>query len=299
MLPPIRYPLPSLLALAALSLVVWRGEAWTRAWRSDVSNRVRRAVEGPPVPSSTRPMVVAGPISRRALLLGEETVATDRPGGATAGTIDRRMFVDVYDTWPSPGPATHIRVGNRRAIGWIKASDALGWDTRLVVRAVGGSLRLSDSPGGAGGKPVEVGRLPLPVLAWDPGGAVEVAVWDSARPWAVVARKGWTRASDLPPGSWGVWISQVELPILLRRSIDGADPGLVRLAAVLGRLADNRPLTRADLDAARPALPPVVFDGGAASGQVAGRLAEANARTSSDAGWSGLSFRFLPLGDLP
>ena len=30
MLPPIRYPLPSLIALAFLSLAAWRGEVWTR-----------------------------------------------------------------------------------------------------------------------------------------------------------------------------------------------------------------------------------------------------------------------------
>ena len=74
---------------------------------------------------------------------------------------------------------------------------------------------------------------------------------------------------------------------------------LARLRAVLGRLADNRPWTPADLDAARPALPAVVFADEPDPQQAAGRLAEANARPSTEAGWSGLTFRFLPLTDLP
>ena len=296
--PPIRYPLPTLLALALLSLVAWRGEAWTRGWRSDWSNRFRRAVEGPPVPSSSRPRVVAGPIVRRALLLGEETVASSRPGGPASEKIERRMFVDVYDTWPSPGPVTHIRVGNRSPIGWIKASEALLWNTRLVVRVPGGKLTMADAPGGAG-LVVDVGRLVLPVVAWEPGGSVEVAVWDEARPWSALTRTGWVRGGDLPTEAWGVWISQSELPNLLQRAIEGGDPALVRLSAVLGLLSTNRRLTPADLGAARPALPPVVFSAGAGSLDAAGKLAEANARPSSDAGWSGLTFRFLPLGDLP
>ena len=297
MLPPIRYPLPTLIALLLASLLLWRGEAWTRGLRADVARRFQRAVEGPPVPNSARPMVVAGPIVRRALLLEGETVATTRPGGPAAGTIDRRMFVDLYDTWPEPGPATHLRVGNRRPIGWIEAAKALEWDTRLVIRVEGGKLKLSDSPGGVGSM-VDVGSVPIPVVAWEKGGAVEVATWEPGRPWSAVARKGWARPEDLPAGSWGVWISQVELPILVRRSID-SDPALARLAAVLGRLADNRPLTREDLGAARAALPAVVFRPGADRDAVAGRLAEANARPVADAGWSGLSFRFLPLDDLP
>ncbi len=298
MLPPIRYPLPTILALVIGALITWRGEAWTRAWRADLSAGVRRVIEGPPVPLSNRPEVVAGPITRRALLLRDETPAASRPGGPTVETIDRRMFVDIYDAWPSPGPTTHLRVGNRRPIGWIAAAGALAWDTRLVVRADAGRLTLADVADDAGGVAVDVGRAPLPVLAWDKRGAVEVAVWDPTRPWSAVSRRGWVRASDLPPGAWGVWISQVELPILLRQALAG-DPAIVRLRAVLGRLADNRPLTRADLEAARPALPPIALEVGPDSRAAAGQLAEANARPVADAGWSGLTFRFLPLGDLP
>ncbi len=297
MLPPIRYPLPTMLALLFASVLAWKGAEWSSEWRAEMARRLKLAVEGPPVPSSPRPKVVVGPITRRALLLLDETPASARPNGPTSETIDRRMFVDVYDTWPSPGTATHVRVGNRKPIGWVPISDLLEWDTRLVLKAPDGRLTLADSPDGPG-KVVEVGRVALPVVAWD-GRAAEVAVWDPARPWSKVARLGWVRLADIPPDAWGVWISQVELPILLGLANQGDNPLLARLRAVLGRLADNRPWTAADLDASRPALPGFVFASEPDPRKAAGRLAEANARPSNEAGWSGLTFQFLPLTDLP
>jgi hypothetical protein len=296
MLPPIRYPLPSFLAIVILGLLAWKGAEWSREWRSELAARAHRALEGPPVQSSTRPKVVAGPITCRALLLLDETPAASRPNGSTSETIDRRMFVDVYDLWPEPGPVTHARVGNRKPIGWVPVSDVLLWDTRLVLRPPGGRLLMADQPGGPG-RPVEVGACPVPVLAWE-GRAVEVAAWEPGHPWSKVSRTGWVRMDDLPAGAWGVWVSQFELPTLLRLAIDG-DPPVVRLRAVLGRLADARPLARSDLEAARPALPAVVFEGESSPERAAARLAEANNRPESEASWAGLNFRFLPMGDLP
>ena len=294
MLPPIRYPLPSLVALILSSMLAWKGVEWSREWRSEMAARVKRAVEGPPVPSSPRPQVVAGPITRRALLLLDETPASARPDGPKVETIDRRMFVDIYDTWPSPGEVTHVRVGNRRAIGWVSANDVLEWETRLVIRAPGGRLKLAGSPG----EVLEVGPVPLPVLAWDDK-RIEVAVWDPAHPWSKVARKAWVSPADLGPEAWGVWISQVELPILLGLANQEDDPMIARLRAVLGRLTDGRPWTKAEVEAARPALPSLVFARESNPRRAAGRLAEANASPTIDARWSGLSFRFLPLADLP
>jgi hypothetical protein len=297
MLPPIRYPLPTILALVLASLLAWRGVEWSKEWRASMAERVKLALEGPPVPNSPRPQVVAGPITRHGLLLGESTAASTRPKGPNAETIDRRMFVDVYDVWPSPGPVSHVRVGNRKPIGWVNAGDVLLWDTRLVIRAPEGRLTLADSADGVG-KGVEVGRTPLPVLSWTDK-AVEVAVWDPSSPWSKVARVGWVRLGDLQTEAWGVWISQVELPILLGLANQGDSPLIARLRAVLGRLADNRSLTADDLGAARSALPSVVFANEPDAQKAANLLAEANARPASDAGWSGLSFRFLPLSDLP
>src|SRR5690242_6690914 len=114
MLPPIRYPLPTLVALMLLGLLVWRGEAWTRSLRAAFAARLSRAVEGPPLPHSDRPQIVAGPIVRRALLLHDDVPVSDRPGGPASQTIRHRMIVDIYDVWPLTGQATHYRVGTRR-----------------------------------------------------------------------------------------------------------------------------------------------------------------------------------------
>jgi hypothetical protein len=284
------------LAIVILGLLAWKGAEWSRDWRSEMAARAHRALQGPPVPSSTRPRVVAGPITRKALLLRDETPAASRPNGRTSETIDRRMFVDVYDYWPEPGPVSHVRVGNRKPVGWVLVTDVLLWDTRLVIRAPGGRLTMADDPGGAG-RPVEVGASPLPVLGWE-GRSVEVAVWQPGHPWSKVDRRYWVRMDDLPPESWGVWISQVELPNLLRYAIDG-DPPVVRLRAVLGRLTDARPLTRLDLEAAKPALPVVVCEGESNRVRALARIMEANERLGNDASWAGLNFRFLPMGDLP
>ena len=292
MLPPIRYPLPSLVALTLAALLAWRGEVWTRTWRAEVAARARRALDGPPVPRSSRPQVVAGPILHRALLLHESTPVADRPRGPATSTVERRMFVDVYDEWPDAGHPDFVRVGNRSPLGWMAAADLLPWNTRLVVRSESGRLTVE-------GTEVAVGPVACPVLNWRPD-AIEVAIWAVDKPWEVVQRRGWVRLSDLSAGSWGVWISQVELPVLLRLAVDHTDdPGLVRLRAVLGRVAANDPWTAADLAAARPALPAVVFDAATTQSHAVDRLAEANAQPQTDARWSGLSFRFLPLIDLP
>jgi hypothetical protein len=297
MLPPIRYPLPTLLGLILASLLTWLGAELTKGWRAEMAERLKLAVEGPPVPNSPRPEVFAGPVSKRALLLLDQTPATNKPNGSKVETIDRRMFVDVYDTWPSPGPVSHVRVGNRKAIGWVPVADLLLWNTRLVIQAPEGRLKLSETAEGLA-QTIEVGRQSLPVLEWT-AQAVEIAVWDPATPWVKVARRGWVRLNDLPVKACGIWISQVELPILLGLANQGESPRIARLRAILGRLADSRPWSSSDVELIRKALPAFVFEGEANSRDAAGRLAEANAQPLSEAGWSGLKFRFLPLSDLP
>ena len=290
--PPIRYPLPTLIALALAGLLAWRAEGWSRAWRAEVAAQARRALEGPPVLRSARPQVVAGPVVRRGLLLHDSTPLADRPRGPEAGRVDRRIFVDIYDEWPDAARPSHYRVGNRQPLGWVAAGELLPWSTRLVVRPPSGRLTID-------GRPVEVGAVACPVVGAR-ADAVEVATWDPQHPWERPGPRGWVPLADLPPSAWGVWISQVELPSLLRSALDGATPpGLVRLAAVLGRAGGGEALAPADVDAARPALPAIVLDPATATPGAADRLAEANAHPRADARWSGLSFRFLPLGDLP
>lgn len=300
--PPIRYPLPTLLALVALTLLLWRGEALTRSLRSTLSARLARVVEGPPIPHSDRPQVVAGPIVRKALLLHDDVTAAGRPGGPPSETIRRRMFVDIYDIWPLSGAPTHYRVGNRRPIGWVQSADLLPWDTRLVLRAPEGTLPLSDTPSLVASAPVAVGRSSLPVLSWSTD-AIRIAVWDPDHPWTELDRRAWVRQSSLPPTSWGVWLTREELLALLRRTLSPASsesPPRLRLRALLGRLLDDRPLTEDDLRAARAALPsPALSISAASLDEARDLLARANEQWSAETSWGGLSFQFIPLEMLP
>src|SRR5262249_12514702 len=122
--PPIRYPLPTLIALLLAALLAWRGASWAGAWRPASAARMARAGAGPAVPSSPDPKVVAGPILRRVLLLHDETPVADTPGGRPTDSVRHRMFADVYDLWPPSGDPTHYRIGNRRPLGWVSAADA-------------------------------------------------------------------------------------------------------------------------------------------------------------------------------
>jgi hypothetical protein len=297
--PPIRYPLPTLILLVMLGLVAWRGGAWFRGAREAIAARWHRVVEGPPIPVSTTPKVVAGAIVRQGILLRDGTPVATRPGSKPTDAIGRRVFVDIYDVWPTTGTPTHYRVGTRSPIGWVAATDCLEWDTRLVVRPAGRRLDLSDTPGGSA-LVVEVGTVPLPVLAWD-GDSIEVAVWDRDRPWSGMARRGWTRIDAIEPDAFGVLLAQTELPALLALSISSADAAgrdRSRLRALLGRLVQPVDWSETDVEKARAALPARAFrrTPGAKPSE---RIATLNARPEVDASWSGQSFRFLPLDDLP
>jgi hypothetical protein len=319
MLPPIRYPLPTLLVLVVVGLALWRGEAWTRAFRASIAARVAQVVEGPPLPNSDRPRVVAGPIVRRALLLHDDVAVSDGPGGRSTETIRRRQFVAIYDPWPLQGAPTHYRIGNRRPIGWVAAADLLPWDTRLVVsedpaRTIanaglhphGGTRthpEVSEDPPRTTGAPA-LGRSSFPILASSPD-AVQVAIWTADHPWSEVGAIVWTQKRVLTRESWGVWLTRDELLALLRRTIAPATaatdtPGSIRLRAILGRLLDDQPLTGADLQAACGALPEGVCEIHAASlDEARDRLARINERWSAEASWGGFSFQFLPLEALP
>lgn len=285
--PPIRYPLPTLVVLVLLALAAWRGERMTRSVRASLAARWSRAVEGPPIPSSTRPQVVAGPVVRKALLLHDDVAASSRPGGPPSDTIRVRMFTDIYDVWPLDGPPHFYRVGNRSPIGWVKADDLLPWDTRLVVR---------------GPDPTDPSvRSTRPVLAWT-ADAVEVATWDESEPWTRVRQHTQIPLGRLRPDDWGVWLSREELLGLLRR-VEGKatePPEATRLRALLGRVAEARPMTAADIAAARAVLPTLAFaTRSTAPDRVGEALARVNESWEPEASWGGFSFRFVPLSSLP
>jgi hypothetical protein len=297
--PPIRYPLPTLIAVLLLALLAWRGAGWARNVRDALAARWQRAVAGPPVPVSNTPRSIAGPLVRRALLLRDDTPVAPRPDARPDDAIARRMFVDVYDSWPMEGIPTHLRVGNRRPIGWVAAGEVLPWDTRLVVLA--DRLMLADRPDGPA-ESTEVGRAPIPVVAWQ-GDRIEVILWKPDAPWSAVARRGWTKLADLPTGALGVLLAREEIPALLSQSL-AADTvparDRLRLGAILGRVSDAPDWPESAIDQARSALPPTLFARPAGLAPApADRLASANADPRTDASWSGHAFRFVTLDDLP
>lgn len=286
-MPEIRYPLPTLIAIVFIGVIVWRGEAMTRPLRSAIADRWRKSMEGPPVPSSDHPQVVAGPITRRGLLLPDGVAASRLPGGPPAETIRLRMFVNIYDVWPLDGKSDYFRVGNRQPIGWVKAADVLPWNTRLVVERKEPGVSSSSSP----------------VLSWDES-SVHIAEWPSDAPWRDVRPAERDVAlSDLPPDRWGVWLSRDELLELLARVgrlSKGQSTEPLRVRAVLGWLVDDRSISGADLGAAKAYLPRVVFaDSAAAEGSPSERLARINENWETEASWGGLHFRAIPLQALP
>src|SRR5262249_24489458 len=113
-----------------------------------------------------------------------------------------------------------------------------------------------------------------------------------------VERTGSVASSEVPAEAWAVLLAQDEVRRLIEEppSGDPATSAATRLRAVLGRPADPRPLSRADLDAARAALPDAAFAAGTSKGEELLKLYE---RWSPDAAWSGFSFRAVPLSALP
>src|SRR5262249_54736019 len=140
----------------------------------------------------------------------------------------------------------------------------------------------------------------LPVLNRR-GDAVQVAVWNPAQPWSVVARRNEVPLSDLPSSSWGVWLAREELLALLRGTL-AEETGAagewrkLHVRAVLGRLFDDWPLAGEDLEAARAVLPPPALAIRSASiDEASDRLARINEAWTAEASWGGLSFQFIPL----
>ncbi len=299
-LPPIRYPLPTLLGLGLVALLAWSAHGLVFSAWDAVASGFQRVVEGPPVPASSEPMELAAGIPRRGLLLHEDTPAREKPDGAVAETIHQRMFVDIYDVWPLSGEPTHYRVGNRRAIGWVEAGDLLSWSTRLVRKPAEGELRLADRPGEAPGHAVSVTGSPVPVLEWS-GEWVREAVWSPSGPWTEVAATGWERADAIEEDGLGVLLTRGELLELMRLLIaSGEAPTDLRLRAALGILLARGSLSEQARTELRTELPGwflrVPVPGRDEALEALGRL---NDSWRPDASWESLEFAFVPLTMVP
>ena len=288
--PPIRYPS---LWIAGLLVVVLFAPLISQAVegvRTALRSRWTRIVEGPPVPESTTPMTVAGPIRRRVLVLEDGAPLSPRPGAPPADTIRRRMFADVYDVWPLTGEPTHYRIGNRRPLGWTPARAVLPWDTRLLVRTTPASTSLVTPPTSA------------PVLSAT-GGSIEIAVWSADAPWSVVESRKRLQRDATPESDWAVLLSRDEVLDLLGRLVaasGGESPDALRLRAITGRFGDDLAPDAVSIAAARKALPNEAFVRRARDVAAAREaLSRINEGWVSDAAWSGLSFRAVPLSALP
>jgi hypothetical protein len=299
--PEIRYPLPTLIVLIGLILVARFAATATRPIRESIAARWTRVVEGPPVPSSTTPKVVAGPVVRRVLLLKDGLNATEKPGTTVAETISKRMFADVYDVWPLKGKPEFYRIGNRHPFGWLTSAEVLPWDTRLVVKLSGNEVpRRSEVSArvSASGE----GDAPCPVLGQE-NSQILVAVWDRDRPWELVEQVRSLGESELSSKSWGVFLSRDDLLALLRLMMASAPESTesLRLRAILGRFGSTPPFTRAEIDSARSVLPAGVLPqrSKGALKDATERLARINEQWRPDASWSSLTFQFVPLDALP
>jgi hypothetical protein len=300
--PPIRYPLPTLVSLIALVILGRFAVSWTRPVRSALAARWTRVVEGPPVPSSREPKVATGPIVRRVLLLRDGTDTAERPGGRITETIGRRMFADVYDTWPLDGPPAFYRIGNRRPFGWVPSAVVLPWDTRLVIRPEGRPITLTANADDARAHVVETSGMTLPIVDWS-ANRIRIAVWNRDRPWQDVERMGWVDERSIDRAAWGALVSREELLMLLRRleRPERDEPAeSLRLRAILGRMGEVAAFKQDDIIAARGALPGACLLGPRSSDrQPIERLSRINEKWTPVATWSGLSFDLVPLDALP
>jgi len=310
--PPIRYPLPTLLALMMLVGLGWWGRDWLNALGTTVSAGVDRLVSGPPVPASSEPKRWAGPIPRKVLLLRENVSATDKPDGSPVETIRQRIFAEVFDVWPLQGEPTHYRIGNNgRPIGWVSAADVLPWNTRLVL--IARSKQPISLPESASelDEPSPTSILitnPTPIIDWTED-AVRLVIWAERAPWQRSARTVWVPRAEIPETAWGVWLSRFELLELLKRWGRSDDQETAQ-ALWVGRLVGGSALSETEIEAIQARLPSFAVRSrhvnpvGNQNGQrpadpVADRLGRINDQWQADASWSGLEFQAIPLQALP
>jgi hypothetical protein len=282
MLPPIRYPLPTLIALIVLGLAAYFGADLLRALKSEVGKRVEQVVHDQ-VPTEPDPKLTQAPIPRRGLVLRDDVAATESPDGPVSLRIGLRRLVDVLSVWPLRGTPTHYRVQVGNATGWVKADELLIWDTRLVVRVPQEGLP-------AAGGTVLGGGPPLPIVAIDgKAGTVTLAEWDQQAPWKEVRRLVEIKLADLP--GTAIEAFQVRREVLEaagRKSGEGS-----RLRAALGRLVIGAGDPIAPEAAAQ--LAPVLDRVGPADPGGVLKLTRLNENWRPDASWNTQDFRGVPL----
>lgn len=303
--PVVRYPLFWLLGGMALFVGFNAARPALQQLRSRTEQKITRLVEGPPVPRSDRPQVLAGPILRRGLLLHDEVEVFDRPRGRVVETLRRRVFVDIYDVWSMSGPPTHVRVGNRGPVGWVATIDVLPWDTRLVLQPESRKLPESPEPGGVPRDREVAPGVPLPIVGWQ-GENVQVAFWTPEADRFQLRGRGWVRlVADGDTDRIGVLLSRVELLALLQRVLTDDSPAArseARLRAILGRLAGTDSISRSDQETAYKALPAWARPTSPAAtspSRLTETLSRLNENWKPTLGWSGVDYIFLPLKALP
>ena len=231
-----------MLALALASLLAWQTAVLSKGWRAEMAARLKLSLEGPPVPNSPRPTVVAGPITETRPSAPRRD-ARDDPAERIDGRDHRppdvrrrlRHLALAGADQPCPGRQPQGRsAGSRRATSWTGIP---GSSSARPPASSSWAIARTARPDRRGRQPC----LARPGL--DRSSGRGRGLGPGSTPGRRSHSRGWVRLSDLPPESWGVWISQVELPILLGLANRGEEPLLARLRAVLGRLADNRPWT--------------------------------------------------------
>lgn len=296
--PAIRYPLPALALLVLLGLVTWRGADSVQAIRSDLTSRWAKLTERPavPFPASTDPLVLAGAIHERVLILEDEVPYSAQPDGPTIGFIRHREFADFYDRWPIKGDATHIRVGNRRPLGWVEIGKAISWTTRLVLLPSEDHASILTESGAS----FDLKGSPKPILGQNPN-QLHIHNWGETGAWHVGGQGVVLKADTVPANCWGVWLTRSELLALIGRdrsqlNTSTSRPNLV-IRALLGLPINDRPLSSEETGMALTLLGPAVSQEGVTTKLDA--LARLNEEWKPDAVWGGVEYRGVRLIDIP
>lgn len=292
--PPIRYPLPTLILVTITCVLIWSGGEWIEGTRADLAERWMRLTTSPPIPipASTEPKILAGSIRSRLLILEDDVDYSEVPDGLPVGKVRNRSFADLYDRWPVEGSITHMRIGNRRPLGWMPTDRLLAWETRLVL--VDG--RFTDQSG----QEITLRGGPFPVVDQN-ATSIEIVEWGNGGPWHSGGKSVHISVSSIPDTTWCVWLTRAEVLGLIGRDRNqAASPGFARPVAVLRAMIglpikdelftnDEAELVHTLLDAAQKIPPTSKLDA----------LTRINENWKPDATWGGVEYKAVRLVDIP